>query len=50
VSTLFSAHFRLSAASAPQSEGEEQFMLRVPYSSAIESIMYAMVCTHPNFS
>jgi hypothetical protein len=47
VSTPLGAHFKLSAASAPQSEEEEQFMSCVPYSSAVGSIMYAMVCTHP---
>jgi hypothetical protein len=50
VSTPLGAHFRLSAALAPQSEEEEQFMSRVPYSSAVGSIMYAMVCTRPDIS
>ena len=39
VSTPLGAHFRLSAASAPQSEEEQQFMSCVPYSSAVGSIM-----------
>jgi hypothetical protein len=49
VSTPLATHFRLSTVLAPQSE-EEQFMPRVPYSSAVGSIMYAMVCTSPNIS
>jgi hypothetical protein len=49
VSTPLVAHFRLSAVLASQSE-EEQFMPRVPYSSTVGSIMYAMVCTSPDIS
>ena len=48
VSTPYDAHLRISAALAPQNEEEEQFMSRVPYSSVIGIVMYAMVCTHPN--
>jgi hypothetical protein len=50
VSTPLATHFRLSTALAPQSEEEEQFMSHVPYSSAVGSIMYAMVCTRPDIS
>jgi hypothetical protein len=50
VSTPLATHFRLSAALAPQSEDKEQFMSHVPYSSAVGSIMYAMVCTRPDIS
>jgi hypothetical protein len=50
VSTPLGAHFKLSAALALQSEEEEQFMSCVPYSSAVGSIMYAMVCTRPDIS
>jgi hypothetical protein len=50
LSTPLAAHFRLSATLAAQSEEEEQFMSRGPYSNAVESIMYAMVCTRPNIS
>jgi len=50
MSTSLATHFRLSAALAPQSEEEEQFMSHVPYSSAIGSIMYNMVCTRPDIS
>jgi hypothetical protein len=50
VSTPFGTHFRLSVVSAPQNEEEEQVMSRVPYSNAVGSIMYAMVCTCPDIS
>ena len=50
VSIPLCAHFRLLAMSAPQNEEEEQFMSRVPYSSVVGSIMYAMVCTYPYIS
>jgi hypothetical protein len=45
VSTPYNAHFRRLVALAPQSEEEERSMLHVPYSSAVGSIMCAMVCT-----
>ena len=50
VSTPLASHFRLSATQSPQSVEEEEYMVKVPYSSAIGSIMYAMVCTRPDIS
>ncbi|KAL5768311.1 hypothetical protein ACOSQ2_015094 [Xanthoceras sorbifolium] len=50
VSTPLAAHFRLSAALSPKTESEKRYMTRVPYSSAVGSIMYAMVCTRPDIS
>ncbi|KAG8483366.1 hypothetical protein CXB51_022321 [Gossypium anomalum] len=39
------AHFRLSSALSPQSDDEIEYMSHVPYSSAVGSLMYAMVCS-----
>ena len=50
VSTLLAAHFRLSSALSPQSDDEIDYMSRVPYSSAVGSLMYAMVCSRPDLS
>ena len=50
VSTPLASHFRLSAAQSPTSKEEENYMARVPYSRAVGSIMYAMVCTRPDIS
>lgn len=50
VSTPLAAYFRLSTALSPQSEEEKEHMSRVPYASAVESIMYAMVCTRTDIS
>ena len=50
VSTPLAAHFRLSSALSPQSYGEIEYMSHVPYSSAVGSLMYAMVCSRPNLS
>ena len=50
VSIPFAAHFRLSAESCPQSEEDIEKMSHVPYSSAVGSLMYAMVCTRPDLS
>ncbi|XXG58369.1 hypothetical protein AAC387_Pa04g0693 [Persea americana] len=50
VNTPLAAHFKLSAALSPQTEEEVEHMSRVPYASAVGSIMYAMVCTRPDIS
>ncbi|XP_059306513.1 uncharacterized protein LOC132057955 [Lycium ferocissimum] len=39
---------RLSSLMAPQSKAEVEYMSKVPYSSAVGSIMYTMVCTWPD--
>ncbi|KAG8480929.1 hypothetical protein CXB51_025596 [Gossypium anomalum] len=44
------AHFRLSSTLSPQSDDEIEYMSHVPYSSAVGSIMYAMVCSRPDLS
>ena len=50
MSTPLASHFRLCAAQSPQLVEDEEYMVKVPYSSAIGSIMYAMVCTLPDIS
>ncbi|KAG8489157.1 hypothetical protein CXB51_017144 [Gossypium anomalum] len=50
VSTPLAAHFRLSSALSPQSNDEIEYMSHVPYSSAVGSLMYAMVCSRPDLS
>ena len=47
VTTPLAAHFRLSSALCPHSDAKDDCMSRVPYSSAVGSFMYAMVCSHP---
>ena len=41
---------RLSAEQCPKTQEEEEDMSRVPYASAVGSLMYAMVCTRPHFA
>ncbi|GKV35094.1 hypothetical protein SLEP1_g43407 [Rubroshorea leprosula] len=50
VTTPLGAHFKLSSNLSPETEEEKKFMARVPYASAVGSLMYAMVCTHPDIS
>ena len=40
----------LSFALSPQSENNVDYMSRVPYSSAVGYLMYAMICSHPDLS
>ncbi|WVZ01025.1 hypothetical protein V8G54_027094 [Vigna mungo] len=41
-------HFKLSKSQCPKNEEEKKEMSKVPYSSAVGSLMYAMVCTRPD--
>ena len=50
VGTLLETHFKLSKKQSPTIEEERDHMAKVPYASAIGSLMYAMVCTRPNIA
>ncbi|KAI4331921.1 hypothetical protein L6164_016867 [Bauhinia variegata] len=50
VSTPLALHFKLSASQCPKTKEEEEYMSKVPYSNAVGSLMYAMVCTRPDIS
>ncbi|GJU84034.1 retrotransposon protein, putative, ty1-copia subclass [Tanacetum coccineum] len=50
VNTPLAAHFKLSLALCPQSDAEDKYMSKVPYSSAVGSLVYAMVCSRPDLS
>ena len=50
VSTPLAPHFKLSALQCPKTEEEREYMSKVPYSNAVGSLMYAMVCTRPDIS
>ncbi|KAG8493216.1 hypothetical protein CXB51_010581 [Gossypium anomalum] len=50
ISTPLAIHSRLSSALSPQSNDEIKYMLHVAYSSAMGSLMYAMVYSHPDLS
>ena len=45
VTISLAGHFKLSSKQCTQSPVEEEEMSRVPYASAVGSLMYAMVCT-----
>ena len=44
VSTPLGSHFKLSKEQSPKTEEKRDHMSKVPYASAIGSLMYAMVC------
>ncbi|KAL5553855.1 hypothetical protein UlMin_041256 [Ulmus minor] len=50
VDVPLAAHFKLSSELCPKTEEDVQKMAKVPYASAVGSVMYAMVCTRPNIA
>ena len=50
VSTPLANHFKLSKEMCPKTEEEIEYMSKVPYSSAVGNLMYAMVCTRPDIA
>jgi hypothetical protein len=40
----------LSSSQSPSTYSDFEYMSKVPYSSVIGSLMYDMVCSHPNLS
>lgn len=50
VSVPVGQHFKLSANQSPKTDKEKSDMAYVPYSSAVGSLMYLMVCTRPDLA
>ena len=48
IGTLLADHFKLNKQIWPSTEKEKEVMAHVPYSSTMESLIYAMVCTRPD--
>ena len=50
VGVPLAGHFKFSMDWFPKTDGEMDEMARVPYASAIRSIMYGMVCLRPDLT
>ncbi|KAE8705938.1 hypothetical protein F3Y22_tig00110415pilonHSYRG00197 [Hibiscus syriacus] len=50
ISTHLPINFKLSSSMSPSSEEERMEMSRVPYASAVGSLMFAMICTRPDIA
>jgi hypothetical protein len=50
VSTPIASHFKLSSSQSPRIYSDFEYMSKVSYSSAVSSLMYAMVCSLPDLS
>lgn len=50
VGTPLATHFKLDKRACPTTEKEKEAMSAIPYSSAVGSLMYAMVCTRPDIT
>ena len=43
-------YFKLKATMSPTTAKEREYMTHMPYASAVDSLMYAMVCTRSDLS
>ena len=50
VNTPFASHFKLCKEMCPKTQEDMDYMSKVPYASAVGSLMYAMVCTMPDIA
>jgi ATP-binding cassette subfamily B (MDR/TAP) protein 1 len=50
VCSPLASHFKLSSKQCPSSDEERDEMEKVPYASAVGSLMNAMVCTGPDIA
>ena len=50
VCSPFAGHFKLSSKYCPTSEKKKQEMRGVPYTLAVGSLMYDMICTRLNIA
>ena len=50
ISCPLTNHFKLSFKQCPSIDKEKEEMEKVPYTSAVESLIYAMVCTRPDIA
>ena len=50
VATPYAQHFKLSSGDSPKTDEEKQTMEIVPYSSAVWSLMYSIICTRPDLA
>ncbi|KAH9685484.1 hypothetical protein KPL70_013981 [Citrus sinensis] len=50
ISTPLPINFKLSSSMCPSNEAERNEMSRVPYASAVGSLMFTMICTRPDIA
>ena len=50
IGSPLASHFKLCLEHSPSSDEEKEKIQKVPYASAVGSLMYPMVCTKPNIA
>ena len=50
IGSPLAGHFKLCSEQSPSRDEEKEKMQKIPYASAVGSLMYAMVCTRPDIA
>lgn len=50
VITPLNQQFKLTSKQTPQTSLERNYMARIPYTSGVRSLMYAMICSRPDLA
>jgi hypothetical protein len=48
--THIAPHFKLSSSQSPRTNSDFEYMLKVSYSSVVDSLMYVIACSRPDLS
>ena len=43
-------HYKLSTSQSPRTEEDKKYMAKIPYASAVGSLMFSMICTRPDLA
>ena len=50
VTTPMANHYKLTADQSPVTDEDKRFMAKIPYASAVGSLMFSMICSRPDLA